>query len=431
MRTFSAIVFTASGEEQTLSLQGDTLEAVRQYLHEQGYTIKRLQEAFGVSLWDKLQSIELGERIKPAHKIRLLKTLGKMMGRGYSLAAIIDFLIADEREKDVLKLLRILQAKAEKGYRDYAELFSEAREYFDDEFFSILVAGQKTGTVGPNMIEYSERKEKMLAQKSALVKALSGKFVLLGIVGIAFLVIVTAIVPQLTKLFGKKLELPLGMKIMVAISSVLRGYFALCLSLFMILIFGGFFLYRFHTPTRFAFQHLVLNIPVLGPLLRMMATANFLSLLGHLSSKGVSILEAIRIVIEQTKNLCFRSVFTAIEVNLNKGIKLEQILRSQGADLVPPGYLLPSVAQAMTLGAKGGNLGEVLLEAYESYDIQLQHRMSQITSWISAAISLFTYAVILFMIGSLAATLFKVMGNPTALIGLSVFREILFNCSIA
>ncbi len=417
MRTFSAMVFSASGEEKTISLQGDTLEMVRQYLHEQGYTIKRLEEVFGASLWERLASIEVGHRITPAHKIRLLKTLGKMMGRGYSLLAIVDFLIADEREKDVLKLLRMLQQKAEKGYRDYGELFSHVREYFDDEFFSILRAGQKTGTVGDNIIEYAQRKEKMQAQQSALTKALSGKFVLLAIVAVAFLVIVTAVVPQLTKLFGKKLELPLGMKIMVAISSLLRGYFALCLSMFVIIFFGGFLLYRFHEPTRFVLQHLVLKLPVLGPLLRMMATADFLSLMGNLTGKGVSILEAIRILIEQTKNLCFRSVFCAIENNLKKGVKLEQILRSEGENLVPPGYLLPSVAQAMTLGAKGGNLGEILLEAYQSYDIQLQHRMSGIIAWISAAISLFTYAVILFMIGSLAATLFKVMQNPTSLLG--------------
>ena len=70
----------------------------------------------------------------------------------------------------------------------------------------------------------------------------------------------------------------------------------------------------------------------------------------------------------------------------------------------------------MTLGSKGGNLGEMLHEAYLTYDFQLQNRMNTSIKILGALISMFTYLVIIFMIGSLAATLFKVMKDPTAVV---------------
>jgi|GEM_PF-2859945 len=426
MRTFLATVFNSAGEELLLRLKGQTEELIRNHLHQEGYTIKKIQEEEHTSLWKKMQGIELGARIKPENRIRLLRTVGKMINRGYQMERVFDFLLADEKEKDVIKLLQILQRKTLKGYKDFVELFREAADYFDEEFFSILIAGQKTGCVGQNIIDYAEGKDKMLQQKGALLRVLSGKFVVLAVVLVAFVVIVTFVVPQFMKLFGEKLTLPLGMQIMVWISFVFTNY-----GLLVVVIASGLlalFLaaYKFQERFRFFVQHALLKIPVLGELLRMMHTRDFLYMMGNLVSKGVPLMQSIRIVIEQTSNLCFKAVYVALEKNLEKGRKLDQVLKPLDAQLVatglfvevPQGYLLDSVAQAMTLGSKGGNLGEMLNEAYLTYDFQLQNRIGLGIKIIGGAISLFTYLLIIFMIGSLAMTLFKVMEDPTAIAGI-------------
>jgi type II secretory pathway component PulF len=423
MRNFVATIFNPQGDEQFVRLKGSTLEEVRQHLRAQGYTIKKLEEEEVRGLWKKLQEIEVGQKIKPENRIRLLRSLGQMIGRGYVLENVLDFLLADEKEKDAVKLLKLLQNKAQKGYKDYVELFKEANDYFDQEFFSILIAGQKTGTVGRNILDYADGKAKLLEQKGLLVKTLAPKFIVLGVVTMAFIVIVLFVVPQFTKLFGEKLELPIGMQIMVFLSDTLRNY--------AIIVFGGFTLlfssllgaYKFHLGFRFFCQDLIFKIPVFGSLLRMMYTRDFLYMMGNLISKGVSLMVAVRIIIEQTTNLCFKKVYESVEKNLEKGRKLEQVLKPLDPQLiasglfveVPSGYLLDSVAQAMTLGSKGGNLGEMLNEAYVTYDFQLQARMSLAIKIIGGVISIFTYLVILFMIGSLAQTLFKVMEDPSAI----------------
>ena len=407
-----------------MRLKGDTLDAVRKYLHEQGYTIKKLLESEERNWWDVLHAIELGQRIKPQNRIRLLRSLGQMIQRGYVLENVLDFLLADERAKDVVRLLKILQKKAQRGYRDYVELFREAEDYFDEEFFSILIAGQKTGTVGENMIDYAEGKQKLFEQKGKLFSMLSGKFLILGVVLMAFLVIVLFVVPQFQKLFGDKLALPLGMQIMVFISDLVRNYAVLVFGSLFAIVAGVVGAYRFHVGFRFFCQDVLLKLPVLGGLLRMMYTRDFLYMMGNLISKKVALMQTIRIVIEQTRNLCFRSVYQAVEKNLEKGRKLEQVLKTIDPQLVaaglyvqvPSGYLLESVEQAMTLGSKGGNLGEMLHEAYLTYDFQLQNRMNLAIKVIGGAISLFTYLVIIFMIGSLALTLFKVMEDPTSIV---------------
>lgn len=424
-----------------LRLKGQTEELIRVHLHQEGYTIKKILEEEETGLWKKLQGIEMGQRIKAENRIRLLRTLGKMINRGYQMERVFDFLLADEKEKDVIKLLQILQKKTQKGYKDYVELFREAADYFDEEFFSILIAGQKTGCVGQNIVEYAEGKDKMLQQKGALLKVLSGKFIVLAVVLVAFVVIVTFVVPQFMKLFGEKLTLPLGMRVMVWISFVFTNY-----GLVLLVTGGGIIgfiltVYKLQTTFRFFVQHVLLKIPVLGELLRMIHTRDFLYMMGNLVSKGVPLMQAIRIVIEQTRNLCFRSVYEAIEKNLERGRKLDQVLKPLDPQLVasglfvevPQGYLLDSVAQAMTLGSKGGNLGEMLNEAYLTYDFQLQNRMSLGIKIIGGGISLFTYLLIIFMIGSLAMTLLKVMEDPTAIAAgdvLTNFHQIFTNVQL-
>ena len=411
MRTFSATVFDAAGIEHVLRLQSDTEERIRGFLHEQGYTIQALVEQHRQHWWSKLQGIEVGRKIKPQDRIRFLKTLGKMMNRGYQLERVLDFLLADERQKEVLKLLRLLRERSQRGYRDYSELFSVVSDYFDEEFFSLLIAGQKTGTVGQNLIDYAEGKEKMLAQKQHLMKTLSSKMVLLGVVSVAFLVIVVFVVPQFQGLFGEKLALPLGMKVMVIFSDVLAHYGLLVVMGSVFLILGLLGLFRFHEGARRLMEKSLYSLPLLGETLRMMETRNFLYLLGSLLSKGVSLMEAIRIVIDQTQSLGFHSVYEAIELELKKGKKLDQIVPGQ----VPQGYLLESVGQALNLGSRGGNLGEMLLEAYVTYDVVLQGRLSQGIKVIGVVISLVSYVVIIFMIGSLAMTLLRIMEDPTAI----------------
>ncbi len=424
MKTFIAQVFTGAGVSQRLELQAQDLDQVYQFIHEKGYTLQTVLEKETNTLWKSLKNIEIGQSIKSHNRIRLLKTLGQMIGRGYALEKVIEFLLADEREKDVKKVLEALHVQTQKGYKDYEELFRVVEKCFDEEFFSIIVAGQKTGTVGENMVDYALGKAQMLEQKKELVKTLSGKFVLLAIVFLAFLVIVLFVVPQFQDLFGDQLELPLGMQVMMFLSSFFRNH-----SFLILLGLGTFItalscLYILHQQARFWIQHGLLRSPVLGYLLRMMQTRNFLYMMGNLLSKGVSLMEAMRILIGQSSNLCFRSVYIAIQQNLERGRKLEDILRPLSReqqdiahfDIVPSGYLLDSVAQALSLGSKGGNLGEMLTEAYQSYDIQLQNRMSLVIKIIGMGISLITYLVIVFMIGSLAMTLFQVMEDPTAFV---------------
>lgn len=423
MKHFEASVFDQKGQQQQIEIDGDTLEEVTTTLHERGFTIHSLKEVQKKSWWQLLQSIEFGSKLSVEQRIRVVKTLGQMLMKGYEIDRVIDFLLVDERQKNVRVFLLQLQQAAKKGYKDYHELFLTVQEHFDSEFFSLLAAGQKTGTVGQNMVDYALGKAQMHEQKKTLMRTLSSKFILLGIVLMAFLVVVLFVVPQFQELFGESLALPWGMQVMVFISElgIQYGLWIFLVSLlFVAVVFG---LYFSHEQLRFVLQHFILKMPVIGGLLRMLYTRNFLYLLGNLLQKGVTLMESMKILIEQTQQLCFQSVYRAVSKNLENGRKLEDVLRSelnqqeqQHFVQVPRGYLLESVSQAMMLGAKGGNLGEMLMEAYQSYDVQLQNRISASIRIIGMGLSFFTYAVMVFMIGSLALTLFRVMQDPTAFI---------------
>lgn len=128
MRVFEAAIFDKSGKEFLLRLKGVTLDSVQSYLHRQGFTIQRIVEVRMTSFWAKLKDIEFGQRLKPRNRVRVLKTLGQMIGRGYALERVIDFLLADERQKDVIHLLTLLQKKALEGYKDFSELFRVVEE---------------------------------------------------------------------------------------------------------------------------------------------------------------------------------------------------------------------------------------------------------------------------------------------------------------
>ena len=156
--------------------------------------------------------------------LKLLNFLAQALGRGVRLRKALEFLLVSEEKKSVRMLIEKILAKLEQQFSGYYDIFKCFPEYFDHTFLGIVRAGESTGSLSENILQYVVEQKKMMQQQ----KDIQGVFVKRGILLIVVLliaaVIITFIIPQFVKLFENAKSLPGILLFFSAIASFLKNY---------------------------------------------------------------------------------------------------------------------------------------------------------------------------------------------------------------
>jgi len=268
-------------------------------------------------------------------------------------------------------------------FSSYYDIFRDFPEHFDHVFLGIVRAGETTGNLGDNILQYIAEREKMLAQRKLVQEVFWKRGILLLVVLVVAMVIVVFVIPQFAKLLEKGGDLPGLLAFLLGFSRFLKIY-----GLTMLFVTGGFatlvgFLWKYSYPVRKIIDKMSVKIPLLGEIIRTFYTCNYLYFTGTLLLKNVSYLRIMDILIEQTNHIPFREVFTIIKKNITLGVPINELFRRSEHNLptfyqkIPRGYLLPSLSQALEMGSATGNMGQVLCDAYASYEIILHQKIQR------------------------------------------------------
>src|SRR3989304_5448975 len=139
---------------------------------------------------------------------------------------------------------------------------------------------------------YIEKNVKLKAAvKSAMIYPAATLTIMTGLV----ILLLWKVVPVFPQLFlGLGADLPLPTRIVIGLSNFVQNWIILIIVGAIALFFGARFYYQ--TPGgKYFFDSLMLKIPLIGILLRKIATARFTRTLGTLIASGVPILEGLSI----------------------------------------------------------------------------------------------------------------------------------------
>jgi type IV pilus assembly protein PilC len=283
-----------------------------------------------------------------------------MIDAGLPLVQCLEILAANQENQVFQKCLTGVRQSVEGG----TTLSNAMRQYpkiFDDLTTNMIEAGEAGGildTILQRLATYVEKAVKLKAAvKSALIYPVS-------VISIAALVVgclLKFVVPIFANMFiSMGVDLPLPTKIVIGLSNFI-GRFWWLIFLSIGLIFVAVKYIRKDPKGRYMFDKMLLNLPVLGTVLRQIAVARFTRTLGTLITSGVPILEGLTITARTSGNAVLEDALMKVRKAVEEGRTIVDPLKESG--------VFPNmVTQMIGVGEATGAMDAMLQKIADFYE---------------------------------------------------------------
>jgi type IV pilus assembly protein PilC len=283
-----------------------------------------------------------------------------MIDAGLPLVQCLEILAANQENPAFQNCLNGVRSTVEGG----STLANAMRNYpkiFDDLTTNMIEAGETGGildTILQRLATYVEKAVKLRgAVKSALIYPVS-------VISIAVLVVgalLKFVVPIFIGLFnGLGVDLPLPTRIVVGLSNFVSNFWWVGLGALVILFFGIKQM-RKDPKGRYFFDKIMLNLPIVGMLLRKIAVARFTRTLGTLITSGVPIIEGLNITAKTSGNAVLEEALLKVKKAIEEGRTIVDPLKESG--------VFPNmVTQMIGVGEATGAMDNMLQKIADFYE---------------------------------------------------------------
>jgi general secretion pathway protein F len=300
------------------------------------------------------------------------RQLSTLLHAGVTLVEALTALV-DQTEKERLKrIISDVKSRVNEG-SSLADALAEHGRTFGNLYINMVRAGEASGALDAVLARLADFTEGQAKLRQKVVGTLIYP-VIMTIIGSGILaLLMTVVVPKVTKIFeSMKVTLPWTTRLLIFVSNTVADWWWLLLPAFI----AAVVLARRWTRSpkgRPVWDRWVLEAPVFGSLIRMLALARFSRTLATLLKSGVPLLTAMDI----TKNVVSNGVLSAVVENARDAIREGE---SIAGPLKRSGEFPPLVHHMIAIGERSGQLEEMLLNVADSYETQVSVRIGALTA---------------------------------------------------
>jgi general secretion pathway protein F len=300
------------------------------------------------------------------------RQLSTLLHAGVTLVEALTALV-DQTEKERLKrIISDVKSRVNEG-SSLADALAEHGRTFGNLYINMVRAGEASGALDAVLARLADFTEGQAKLRQKVIGTLIYP-VIMTIIGSGILaLLMTVVVPKVTKIFeSMKVALPWTTRLLIFVSNTLADWWWLLLPAFI----AAVVLARRWTRSpkgRPVWDRWVLEAPVFGSLIRMLALARFSRTLATLLKSGVPLLTAMDI----TKNVVSNGVLSAVVENARDAIREGE---SIAGPLKRSGEFPPLVHHMIAIGERSGQLEEMLLNVADSYETQVSVRIGALTA---------------------------------------------------
>src|SRR6478609_4367780 len=347
---------TASGEKVSGERVAASKQALQQSLRKERITAGSIREK-GKEF--SLPSFKSG-KVKTKEIAVFFRQFSVMIDAGLPLVQCLEILAANQENQAFQKTLTGVRGAVEGG----ATLANAMRLFpntFDDLSTNMIEAGETGGildTILQRLAQYVEKAVKLRAAvKSALIYPVSVISMAVLIVG----ALLKWVVPIFANLFaGLGVNLPLPTRITIGLSSFVGAFWWVFIGGTVGLFYGVKQL-RKNPRGKYYFDKMLLNLPVVGGLLRKIAVGRFTRTLGTLITSGVPILEGLSITARTSGNAVLEEALMKVRKAIEEGRTIVDPLRECG--------VFPNmVTQMIGVGEATGAMDSMLSKIADFYE---------------------------------------------------------------
>jgi type II secretory pathway component PulF len=350
-------------------------------LRDRGLQPISVGETTGSKAAAKAQSGEIGlTRLSSKQLLYFTEELAELLEAGLQLEGALKVIEQRQEKSDV----RLIAAKLRQRVRDgvsFSQALRECGKTFDALYCNLVAAGEAGGALPQILKRQCAYLELIEDLRSRVVSSLLYPSIVFASAIVLMFVFLTFLVPQLSTLLGKSgQKLPFITELLITVSTFCgRWWWA-------ILAFIGLAVVlcraAVQTPAGRAWWHrAMLEIPVIGEVLRAKFFAEMLQTLSTLVSNGVTLLHGINLMMAATANVYLRGLLAKVADLVGEGTSLASAFRRVG-------FFPPVLMDILGVGEQTGDIAGALERAAKRYDRELTSRIGHLTTLIQPAVIL-------------------------------------------
>ena len=336
-------------------LVADTKDAVIATLRRQQIVVTAVKEK-----GKEIALPKFGGRVPPQLIAIFTRQFSVMIDAGLPLVQCLEILGSQQENKVFKRALIQIRQDVESG-SNLADSMRKHPKIFNDLFTNMVAAGEAGGILDTILQRLSTYIEKAVKLNSQVKSAMIYPVAVISIACIVVAVILWKVIPVFASLFiSLGAQLPLPTRVVIALSNFIAGYWWL-----IALVIGAtiYSIRRYHETYKGkrVLDGFLLRMPIIGILLRKIATARFCRTLSTLTSSGVPILDGLTITARTAGNAIIEDAIMATRKSVEEGKTISEPLGD--TDVFPS-----MVVQMIAVGEQTGALDTMLSKIADFYE---------------------------------------------------------------
>lgn len=375
------------------TLEADSARQVRQQLREKGWVPLEVNEASDASRQGMGRFAGSG-KINGAEQALITRQLATLLKSGLPVEQALSAVSKQAANDRIERIMLAVRAKVREGY-SLARSFESFPRAFPEMYRATVAAGEQSGHLEQVLEQLADYLETRHDTGRSVAQAMIYPAFIMVFASIVIMLMMTFVVPKLVAVFeGRDQALPLLTRIVMAMSDFARGWGWLVV---LLIVLGVVIFMRAMREPHFRLrvhQRLV-NMPLVGTMLRAGDSARLASTLGILGRSGVPLVDALFIAAQVVGNLAVRNAVKNAAAKVREGGSLSRALDASG-------YFPPMLVQMIASGEASGELDNMLTRAAD-------YQERELSSTIGTMVGLLGPIMLLVMAGVVVMIVLSVM----------------------
>lgn len=391
MASFAYEVMTKEGKNKKGNIEADNLDAAKSALRAEGYSILKLQEAGLLNKEIKLGGGR-GKKVGSRDLSVFCRQFVSILKAGVSMIQALEMLAEQTEHKGLKAAIYNVHDNVQKG-DNLSSAFKKEKGVFPGILISMVEAGEASGSLEIALERMSLQFEKDSKIKGMVKKALMYPCVLMVVCFAVVVVMLVVVIPNFESMFEQVGGgLPAFTVAVVNLSKSVQTKWYIYL-IVVVAIVAAFTVYKKSENGSRNVAKIVLKIPVFGMLGVKTACARFARTLATLIASGMPMIEAIEITARTMDNVLFRDALEEAAKQVQRGMALSVPLKASG--------LFPAmIMQMLAIGEETGNMEEMLTNAANYYDEEVESTTQQATALMEPLVLIFMAGIVCLLIAA-------------------------------
>jgi len=355
---------------------------------------------------DRKSTVKLGfkkGKIKEKDLVVFTRQFATLFASGIPIVQGLEIMAKQSENKALRAVLTQVKESIETG-STLADALRKHPAVFDALYVNLVAAGEAGGVLDSVLSRLANYIEKTMKLKKKVKGAMIYPTMIISVAVLVVAIIMLFVIPIFAKIFSEMgVALPLPTRIVIGFSEFISGIGGAILLVILILVFVGIQQYRKTEQGRKLTDKILLDLPIIGDLIKKVSVARFTRTLGTLIGSGVPILEGLEICARSSGNKVVEKEVLNAKKEVTTGSTMAETLQKSKV-------FSPMVVQMINVGESTGSLEQMLGKVADFFDDEVDQSVSNLTTLIEPLMIVFLGITVGFIVIALYLPIFKLGG---------------------